>query len=643
MSEGLDLGTVAGELELTDNFTKRLFAAGKALNEIEAQAGSAGKTGTKVFEVMSGAVQNLTGALGIGFGLGALISYGKGVLDAGDQIQRFADRTGLSVEEVQKLAYAASQGGNEIEDLTTAVGMMQVRLNDVKAQAAIQGLGVDFEKLRAMKPYDQMIEIAEGISKIPDPAKQAEAAMAIFGRGGIAILPTLKAGMKELGEEAVTMGANTVAALDRMGDRLAKWSGQLKAVLGNAAGDIIQAGEGLAEGGWKAWFLSIDLFIKGGAPQAIGALKALKQAGDASAPNKDVYLSAKTATDLYNESLRALILEHRSLTPAQQKAVDMGKLLGQTNQEIATGLGVNIVRVNDYVVALEKQQAISKKVADEQHAVTDSLFGIDLTEKAGLYARALGDVSNWTKLTKDKQIELKQVMADAVQVYKDQGRETDALAVKYKALGDSIIPRETLHEWIVRRQAEIKAERDASDEADRSAKQAADDLRKMREQTDLARESADRLKASFSFTTEITALNAGGFLQGMGLGGYTNNGELSGNALDMARAGYSFAEIVNFLRTGRRAEKPIGPRLPGFESGVLNFEGGEAVVGEGGPEIVRLPRGADVLPNSEVGAGRTMIQHNTFHLHGATEELARKLEDIWTRKLWHGRQVPSIG
>lgn len=40
-------------------------------------------------------------------------------------------------------------------------------------------------------------------------------------------------------------------------------------------------------------------------------------------------------------------------------------------------------------------------------------------------------------------------------------------------------------------------------------------------------------------------------------------------------------------------------KLPGFASGVRNFGGGMAVVGERGPELVNLPRGADVFSNVE--------------------------------------------
>lgn len=38
-------------------------------------------------------------------------------------------------------------------------------------------------------------------------------------------------------------------------------------------------------------------------------------------------------------------------------------------------------------------------------------------------------------------------------------------------------------------------------------------------------------------------------------------------------------------------------KLPGFADGVTNFKGGFAVVGERGPEVLRLPKGSDVIPN----------------------------------------------
>jgi hypothetical protein len=49
--------------------------------------------------------------------------------------------------------------------------------------------------------------------------------------------------------------------------------------------------------------------------------------------------------------------------------------------------------------------------------------------------------------------------------------------------------------------------------------------------------------------------------------------------------------------------------IPQFADGVTNFGGGLALVGERGPELVRLPRGSDVIPNNQLGgiSGNTNV------------------------------------
>ena len=49
------------------------------------------------------------------------------------------------------------------------------------------------------------------------------------------------------------------------------------------------------------------------------------------------------------------------------------------------------------------------------------------------------------------------------------------------------------------------------------------------------------------------------------------------------------------------------PNIPGFAGGVTNFRGGVAVVGERGPELVRLPRGSDVIPNHRAMGGMRAV------------------------------------
>ncbi len=63
--------------------------------------------------------------------------------------------------------------------------------------------------------------------------------------------------------------------------------------------------------------------------------------------------------------------------------------------------------------------------------------------------------------------------------------------------------------------------------------------------------------------------------------------------------------------------------LPRFADGVRNFGGGMAVVGERGPELVNLPRGSDVIPNSRSGLGSVNITIQAGAFMGSQQD-ARK-------------------
>lgn len=52
---------------------------------------------------------------------------------------------------------------------------------------------------------------------------------------------------------------------------------------------------------------------------------------------------------------------------------------------------------------------------------------------------------------------------------------------------------------------------------------------------------------------------------------------------------------------GTVIQNAIVKKTPGFATGVRGFDGGLALVGERGPELVRLPKGSDVIPNGQIG------------------------------------------
>jgi len=62
----------------------------------------------------------------------------------------------------------------------------------------------------------------------------------------------------------------------------------------------------------------------------------------------------------------------------------------------------------------------------------------------------------------------------------------------------------------------------------------------------------------------------------------------------------------------------ISVDLPHFASGISDFTGGLAVVGERGPELVNLPRGSDVIPNNRLTATSSTVAG--VYLAGVSED-----------------------
>lgn len=161
-----------------------------------------------------------------------LLAAVKTFADAGSGLYDMSLRTGIAVEALGELSYAAKLSGAEMGTLENGIRKMQKTLVDAAsgskgAADAFANIGLDASKLGGMSPDQQFIAIAEAISKIQDPTQKAAAAMEIFGKSGTMLLPMMDegaAGLAKMGEEARNVGAvmSTDAAMsaDALGDAM---------------------------------------------------------------------------------------------------------------------------------------------------------------------------------------------------------------------------------------------------------------------------------------------------------------------------------------------------------------------------------------------------------------------------------------
>jgi phage-related protein len=130
------------------------------------------------------------------FAAGA-VSVVRGLVALEDRVERLsrlATQLGVSFEFVQVLEEAGRRADVSIEQLSGSFARLQNTLagadeESKKAQAALQRLGVSVQDFGALSEQQRIDLIGERLAAIEDPAQRSAAAIALFGRSGVQLLP----------------------------------------------------------------------------------------------------------------------------------------------------------------------------------------------------------------------------------------------------------------------------------------------------------------------------------------------------------------------------------------------------------------------------------------------------------------------
>jgi hypothetical protein len=181
--------------------------------------------------------QGIMAAGGVLTGLGTaalspMIAMSKVFADMGSELVDMSQRTGVSVESLSELGYAAEQSGADLETLETAVRRMQKQVTAAAkgsqaATDAFGSLGISVAGLSQLSPEQQFKLIADRLSQIQDPTLKAAMAMELFGKSGTRLLPLITSGargIEDLQQQArelgLTMSTEDAQAAEVFGDRM---------------------------------------------------------------------------------------------------------------------------------------------------------------------------------------------------------------------------------------------------------------------------------------------------------------------------------------------------------------------------------------------------------------------------------------
>jgi hypothetical protein len=203
------MGLTLGVERIVDSLVNRYLggAAGAAVRTLRdvsyysAQAGGVGRTSNGIFG-LSGT------ALGVLGGTGALVAAGAaltGIAVKGGnlavELTKLSEKTGLTVGEVVKLQSASDALDADFDKVTIGFKKFSTELtlastadlpgatkSAKEASALFKALGVDV-KLAAQDPFKSIQQLSKSLSALPDGFVKTAAASALFGRGGIELIP----------------------------------------------------------------------------------------------------------------------------------------------------------------------------------------------------------------------------------------------------------------------------------------------------------------------------------------------------------------------------------------------------------------------------------------------------------------------
>ena len=143
-------------------------------------------------------------AIGAGAAFSSMVAFTKQTLQAQDELFKLSQKTGIAVESLAGLEFAAEQSGVELDKVakaTRAFGLLVAEAANESSGAAkkLSQLGLSYKDLKDLSPERQLLALADALSKF-SKEDRAVALTATLGNRMADLIPLLSGGSKGLQE-----------------------------------------------------------------------------------------------------------------------------------------------------------------------------------------------------------------------------------------------------------------------------------------------------------------------------------------------------------------------------------------------------------------------------------------------------------
>jgi len=174
------------------------------LAKFEADMGKAARASERTAQQIEKSLGNIKAgfvALAGAISVNALVNYFQAVVDGADDLGKLAQRTGIAVETLGGLGYAASLAGGDVNTLADAADKLNLQLakaagGDKTAIQAFEALGISVKDLEGKtKSVDVALgEIADRFATFADGPEKSALAIRLMSEAGARQIPLLNQG-----------------------------------------------------------------------------------------------------------------------------------------------------------------------------------------------------------------------------------------------------------------------------------------------------------------------------------------------------------------------------------------------------------------------------------------------------------------
>lgn len=596
-----------------------------SMSRVEKSVTGSAERMQKAFAGVSAALGAIAGVAG----LEALRRTVTNVLDTADGLNKLSQKSGIAVERLSELSYAAKLSDVSSESLATALRALNKSIDDGADGFGRLGISTRNADGTLRSTDAVLLDVAERFSGIQDGAAKAAIAQDLFGKSGTDVIPLLnagRAGIAAYADEAQRLGivisGDTARAAEQFNDNVTRLRESFSGLAVSAAQSVLPA------------LLRVSEELLAGARAAGGFVNAVTQLGtinpfrdlgenlrayrndlEAVQKKRDQYAAMGASTDRFDEELKVLRarieflkFQERSRIPAggadSQDARDLQLAQARTQEVLkAAAIKTQAVRTgktqsdNDRAAveaAKELGQQLSAQ-ARERAAVAEAYNRVDL---AAMDERQRAAIEAATKAAGD----LQAILA------RTQSGQLAELERQQLVLNDALVAGTINAEQFNEAFAVIDSQRNGV------LGRVADDFAKV-EKTGSG--AFDRLEAAVrGWGNAFTDTLADAVMTGK-----LNFASLVESVLrDLLRMQIqasittplfaAFQDVLtgSFFSGGAKPGTPMaqpGLKLPGRASGGPVSSGMPYMVGENGPELF-VPGAAGTIVPSASGAGVTM-------------------------------------